>query len=269
MRCFVNDTSYYLQIHQNISELPYLILFHGFMGSGEVFSGLIDPLSEFCNPITIDLKGHGKTTTKTTPKEFEAEEQFRELHSVIDRLQLPGFFIYGYSMGGRLALQFALENPSSIKGLILESTHCGISDPEERKTRIETDEKRAQKIENDFDAFLSNWIKLPLFQGNSDASSEYLKIMKQQDPSLIASSLRSFGAGNMPAVCDQLSSLKLPIGFIAGEKDQKYVEKMTEIAQLCQHSELEIIDNAAHRVHVDQPEKLTQFLKNFIQKYHG
>ncbi len=269
MRCLANETSYYLQIHQNRTELPYLILFHGFMGSGEVFSGLIKTLSEFCNPITIDLKGHGKTSSKPHPNEFETDIQVRELHSVFDRLQLPGFFLYGYSMGGRLALQFALENQSSVKGLILESTHCGISDAKERQSRIETDEKRAQEVEHDFESFLSDWTKLPLFQGSKDSSSDYLNIMKKQDPSLMAASLRGFGTGKMPAVCDRLSGLNLPIGLIAGEKDQKYVEKMTEMAQLCQHSELEIIDNAAHRVHVDQPEKLTQFLKTFIQNYHG
>jgi len=269
MRCIANGSSYYLQIHQNKSDLLYLILFHGFMGSGNVFEPLIDSLSKFCNPVTIDLKGHGKTTAKPTPKEFDTAKQVRELHLVIDRLQLPKFFLYGYSMGGRLSLQFALENQSSIKGLILESTHCGISDIEERNNRTETDEKRAQEIERDFEGFLSNWTKLPLFQGNSDAPTDYLNIMKEQDASLIASSLRGFGAGKMPAVCDHLSAFDFPIGLIAGEKDQKYVEKMTEMAQLCQHSELEIIDNAAHRVHVDQPEKLTQFLIHFIQKHHG
>ncbi|MEX2456467.1 MAG: 2-succinyl-6-hydroxy-2,4-cyclohexadiene-1-carboxylate synthase [Balneolaceae bacterium] len=269
MKCFANGSNYYLQIHQNNSDLPYLILFHGFMGSGKAFSGLIDPLSEICNPVTIDLKGHGKTTAKPSAKEFDTSEQIKELHSVIDRLQLPKFFLYGYSMGGRLALQFALENPSSIKGMILESTHCGISDLEERKKRMETDEKRAQEIERHFDKFLSNWTKLPLFQGGSNASSDYLNILKQQNPSLMASSLRGFGAGKMPAVCDQLSTFNFPVGLIAGKNDQKYVEKMTEMAQLCQQSELEIIDNAAHRVHVDQPEKLTQFLKHFIQKHHG
>lgn len=239
------------------------------MGSGEVFTGLIEALSAFCNPITIDLKGHGKTTAKPIPKEFETAEQVRELRSVIDRLQLPEFFLYGYSMGGRLALQYALEYPTSINGLVLESTHCGISDPKTQKTRIDADEKRAQKIEHDFEDFLSSWTSLSLFQGNADSTSDYPIIMKQQDPSLMATSLRGFGAGIMPAVRDQLSTLHFPVGLIAGKKDQKYVEKMSEMAQLCQHSELETIDNAAHRVHVDQPEKLTQFLKHFIQNHYG
>ena len=54
MNIRVRGISYHFDIHQEIEKLPYLVLLHGFMGSGRQFDHLIPRLKKFCNPITID-----------------------------------------------------------------------------------------------------------------------------------------------------------------------------------------------------------------------
>lgn len=234
-----------------------------------MFSSHLDRLMAFCNPITIDLLGHGDTKTEPNPKRFEAEEQTEDLFSVLDRLQFSSLFMHGYSMGGRLAVQFAIKYPKMISGLILESTHCGIETPELRRDRVQKDEERALALESHQDNFLKEWRNLPLFGSDKQSDNEpYNKIMENQDSALMAASLRGFGAGTMPSVWEEFSNLELPVGLIAGKNDEKYVDKMSKMAQLCPESTFEIIDDAGHRVHSDQPEKWVQFLNRFIQKYH-
>ena len=268
MRVDAGSTKYFLKVHQSNPALPHLILFHGFMGSGEAFTPLLKDLSEFCNPITIDLKGHGKSTGTEKADDYSTDQQVRELTSVISRLEMAMLFIYGYSMGGRLALQLTLESPKLFSGLILESTHCGIADPDLRKQRRKIDRVRAEQIMDDFSSFLDRWSQLPLFNANESSDSDsYYRIMEQQNPSYLAASLRGFGAGNMPYVCDQLTNFEKPVQLIAGSEDQKYVDKMSEIAQLLPSSTLNIVDGAAHRVHVDRPKDVTQILNSFIQSH--
>lgn len=270
MRFYSNGINYHLRIHQNQPSLPLLLMLHGFMGSPDSFNDLIKPLSEFCNPVTIDLLGHGKTGAPADPNRFTTKQQVDDLVSVISRLQTDELFIYGYSMGGRLAIQIAVNFPDTLKGLILESTHCGIKDPQLRKSRTKTDEERARKIETEFEKFLEDWAKLPLFTPpGSDPYMEYVKQMKDQNPALMAASLRGFGAGQIPYACDRFTELQLPAGLIAGEYDQKYVEKMGEMAHLCKNADFKIIEGAAHRVHADQPESIVQFLNHFITKHYG
>ena len=268
MRVAAGSSKYFLKIHQSNPTLPHLILFHGFMGSGEAFTPLLKDLSEFCNPITIDLKGHGKSTGTEKADDYSTDQQVRELTSVISRLKFQSLFLYGYSMGGRLALQLALEKPELFNGLILESTHCGIADPDLRKQRRKIDRVRAEQITDDFSAFLEEWSQLPLFNAKQSSDSDYYyRIMEEQHPPYLAASLRGFGAGNMPCVCDQLISFEKPVQLIAGSEDQKYVDKISEIAQLLPSSNLNIVYDAAHRVHVDRPKDVTQILNSFIQSH--
>ena len=266
MQFYTDSIYYHATIHQSGYNLPWLLILHGFMGSEEVLEPIIRPLSDFCNPITIDLAGHGKTQTPVRSELFSAERQCNQLHSVIERLQIDNLWLYGYSMGGRLTYQLAAKFPGLFRGVIVESAHCGILDYKERKKRVVTDEEQAQKIEQKFDQFLDEWQKMPLFQHTPKPEKKrYGKIMASQKPELMAASLRGFGAGVMPPVCESFRASKLPACLIAGEYDSKYAERLSDLADTRPDTEFHIISNAGHRVHADQPENMISVLSDFIR----
>lgn len=236
------------------------------MGSGKVFDHLIEDLTSFCNPITIDLAGHGKTKSPDDPKFYSTKRQVEQLESIIHRLQFDNLYLYGYSMGGRLAFQMIASHPELFSGAIIESSHCGILSEEERSERQILDENRAKGIQQNFDDFLQKWMKLPLFQHTpAGMKSVYQRIMRAQDPKTISASLRGFGPGVMPPVCNQIKNTDLPLTLIAGKLDQKYVQRMSEISDVHDQTSLHIIEDAGHRVHADQPEKLIQILSDAIK----
>ena len=70
----------------------------------------------------------------------------------------------GYSQGGRLCLQLALDRPEVVLRLVLVSASPGIADDTERAARRDADERLAQELERDgVDAFLERWLAQPLF----------------------------------------------------------------------------------------------------------
>ncbi len=265
MHLFTDSFYYHCTIHQSNPTLPYVLMLHGFMGSDKVFDHLMDELTSFCNPITIDLAGHGKTESPEDPKFYSSERQVGQLYSVLQRLHFDDLYLYGYSMGGRLAFQLMASHSNLFSGAIIESSHCGIVSETDRSDRQKLDEKRAQQIEQDYNGFIKEWMKLPLFQHTPDPmKSVYQDVMKAQNPKTIASSLRGFGAGVMPPVCNKISELNLPLTLIAGELDHKYVNRMSKIHESNDRSDFHIIKNAGHRVHADQPEKLVETLKEVV-----
>lgn len=265
MKFYCRDALYYLKIHQQDPYKQNLLLMHGFMGSSDGFAPLAEQLKPICNPITIDLAGHGRTYMPAEPQRFKAPFQVRDLQSILNRLQLDNLWLYGYSMGARLAQNLFLNSPDRFSGLVLESTHCGISDPKQRQHRQAIDEERAQAIESDFDTFICRWINLPLFKSPAGASNfDYKSIIAQQNPESMAASLRGFGAGIAPFVCNRLVSVNKPIALIAGESDEKYVDKMHEMHQLLPDSEMFVAANSGHRAHSDQPEQIVTFLTKFL-----
>ncbi|MDX1636481.1 MAG: 2-succinyl-6-hydroxy-2,4-cyclohexadiene-1-carboxylate synthase [Balneolaceae bacterium] len=268
MRITSHGISYHVRRHRHDPSLPSLLLLHGFMGSGRAFSHLVDSLTPFSNPITIDLLGHGKTEGTTDPGRYAVDQQIRDLDHIIREMNTGSLFLHGYSMGGRLALRYALSHPDAIDGLVLESTTIGIADCAKREARIREDEERASAILNNYKSFLSSWHKQPLFSsnGNMDSALEqhYRQLQQSQNPEYMAASLRGFGTGQMPPVGEELSRLVIPTLLMAGEHDKKYRTIMNRMDQQLPESRSHIIRDAGHRIHLEHPRAFLDHLKAFV-----
>ncbi|MDR9416029.1 MAG: 2-succinyl-6-hydroxy-2,4-cyclohexadiene-1-carboxylate synthase [Gracilimonas sp.] len=268
MNIRVRGISHHFQVHQKQETLPNLVLLHGFMGSGKNFDHLLSSLKTFCNPITIDLLGHGQTEGAELHYRFSTKEQVADLTKLIsEQLTIP-LFLYGYSMGGRLALQLSLHRPDLYRGLILESATFGIEGETERQARQSLDARRSDAIIGNFEGFLEDWKNMPLF-ASSNTAPELLKqteeIQQNQNPFWLANSLQGFGTGTMPCVRDQLNRLSIPVQLIAGEKDSKFVHINRQMEKEIPDAELEVVKDAGHRVHLEQPEVLIAIIKELIK----
>ncbi|TVR15539.1 MAG: alpha/beta fold hydrolase [Balneolaceae bacterium] len=267
IQLIADSVKYSCTIHKSNSDFPYLLMLHGFMGSADVFNPLLETLKSFCNPITIDLAGHGRTETPDTDGILSAQNQIKQLQSLLERLSFSNLFIYGYSMGGRLAFQLISNSPGNFKGAIIESAHCGINEENQRKKRRLLDAERADALENGFTDFIDEWVKMPLFANTPAKAAEiYESIMRAQVPALMARSLREFGAGVIPAVNKNLP-LDLPVHLISGSFDTKYVQLQKEIADQSVNFQHHIIGEAGHRVHTDKPLEVVRIIKDTVTSF--
>jgi 2-succinyl-6-hydroxy-2,4-cyclohexadiene-1-carboxylate synthase len=118
-----------------------------------------------------------------------------------------------------------------------------------------------------FKGFLKEWTEMPLFN-SSNADPELIEktkeIQKQQNPFWVANSLQGFGTGTMPCVRERLGELPMPVQLIVGEKDSKFLHINRQMEKEIPNSELSVVKEAGHRVHLDQPEHLITQIKNFI-----
>lgn len=270
MEIKVRGVTYHFDIHQDELSLPTLVLLHGFMGSGQVFDHLIEGLKPICNPVTIDLLGHGRSEGAELHYRFSTKEQVADLSKLIsEQLQVP-LFLYGYSMGGRLALQLALYRPDLFKGLILESATFGLEGETEQQARQALDARRADAIVGNFEGFLTEWQNKPMFQSTEiapDLMDTMLNIQRNQQPFWLSNSLLGFGTGTMPCVKDRLSEIQIPVQLVAGKNDTKFLHINNQMEKEIPNSDFSPIKNAGHRVHLEQPEKLNRILKTFIQNH--
>jgi 2-succinyl-6-hydroxy-2,4-cyclohexadiene-1-carboxylate synthase len=265
----VNNVRYAYKIHQQDEGLPYLLMLHGFMGDHRVFDHLVDKLCSFCNPIALDLLGFGQSSKPDDHQRYFTQNQVQDLKQLMQVLELESVFLFGYSMGGRLALQAAVTSSEYFAGLILESTTCGIADPQKRKARRHTDDKRAYQIEHDFEEFLARWKKLELFQSplptNKSLIQRYSIIQAEQSPQALAASLRGFGTGSMHPACEKLNQLELPTLLLAGSADPKYQRINRYLAEQLPNTTFSSI-KAGHRTHVDNPTAFITEIKQYVNK---
>ena len=265
MNIRIRGIAYYFERHQENPSLPNLVLLHGFLGSGKEFESLIPSLKSFCNPITVDLLGHGQTEGAEMHYRFAAREQVADLAKLIKEQLTGPVFLYGYSMGARLALTIATHHPALLQGLILESGTFGIEDETERQARQALDATQSDHILGNFAAFLDEWETMPLFGGGQD--SQINDIRRNQNATWMANSLLGFGTGTMPCLRAYLPKINLPVLLLAGENDAKFVRINHTMNRELPDSTLHIIPECGHRVHVEKPEPIAELLSPFITNH--
>lgn len=270
----VDNIEYHVTLKEATSGADTLVMLHGFGGSGEVFNEISDVLLEAgISTVLINLPGHGLTKSSPDPKIYTMQAQVYHLLELFETLNLESPWLYGYSMGGRIALRMALETGIRLNGLILESAQLGIVDESERANRADSDRDLAQKLRKDPASFFEIWNRLPLFNsGNVNKNEATLKFesnQRSQNPDLLALSLEFMSPGLVPAIDPgQFKQLPYPVMVMTGMLDKKYDNNWVEIV-----SEHDAIDHiripgAGHRIHLDQPELLSKELIHYIKSKH-
>lgn len=266
MEFSIRDAIYHYEI---TGEGIPIVLLHGFTGSHHTWSSFISKWQEHFQLITIDLPGHGKTVTKTSRT---MESCCHDLRQLFDHLELTTFHLLGYSMGGRVALSFAMFYPQYISSLILESTSPGLQAEDERNERIKNDEKLARKIEKEgLKSFIDFWENIPLFASQKKLPIDIQQSIRaerlSQSETGLTESLRHMGTGRQPSWWRKLTELTRPTLLIVGELDRKFVEINERMQKSLFSAELEIVENVGHAIHVEEPEKFGKLVIAFILKH--
>ncbi|KPF90084.1 hydrolase [Novosphingobium sp. AAP83] len=101
-------------------DAPAVILLHGFGASLETWDGWAGPLSQRYRVIRFDLPGFGLTGSDPTG-DYSDARSIRVLAGLMDQLGIARAAIVGNSLGGRIAWNFAAQQPDRVSRLVLVS----------------------------------------------------------------------------------------------------------------------------------------------------
>jgi pimeloyl-ACP methyl ester carboxylesterase len=114
----VNGLHLYYETHGSGSPL---ILLHGGLGSGEMFGPVLDLLAARHQVILPDLQGHGRTADIDRP--LDVRLMAGDIAALIDHLGLDRPDVAGFSLGGGVALQVAIQYPDKVGRLVSASAN--------------------------------------------------------------------------------------------------------------------------------------------------
>jgi 2-succinyl-6-hydroxy-2,4-cyclohexadiene-1-carboxylate synthase len=211
-----------------------VVFLHGFLGSGKDWDKVINLLPFPC--LTFDLPGHGTSST-----DFD-------LFSAMKKL--PPFHLVGYSMGGRLALQY----PGPTESLTLLSTHLGLQTAKQRDERLKQDQAIAAEIRaSPIDEFLIRWYDQPLFR-SLHSRIDICQARKKQNREGLAFALTEFSLGKQADYSMKRAT------YLLGTEDGKFrglYEKKPHI----------LIPNAGHAAHLENPAQIAKEIYDHLLPY--
>jgi len=249
---------------------PPLLALHGFTGSAASWSELGERLADSFELIAPDLVGHGRSPAAVDVSRYSMESACADLLAILDELGIDRANVLGYSMGGRLALYFAVHHAERVDRLIVESASPGIDDPVQRAARAEADDALADRIERDgVGAFIAAWETQPLLAPAPHVPDGVIAaqrgIRRQHSVTGLANSLRGMGTGRQPSLWASLARLEASTLLITGERDERYREIATRMVALLPNAEHARVAEAGHTVHVDQPAAFASLVERFLE----
>lgn len=219
------------------------VFIHGFMGVPSDYC--YRPLLDDCIVQPIIIPGHSGVPCAPSISWDTISS------GLLSQIKLePPFHLYGYSMGGRVAMKLAYDYPEYISSLTLESSHPGLKDERDRLSRRCHDEEIAHKLTTSpFDEFLDQWYEVPMWgpiskwHGYKDMLADRLR---SHDPSQLARALLALSLSSQPFFNSFLASVSFPVTLITGEKDVKFTALSKALASECPSITHTIIQNAYH-----------------------
>ncbi len=116
----VNGLNMYYEIHGTGKPL---VLLHGGLATIDVLFGqLLPPLAQTRQVIAVELQAHGHTADIERPLSFELMAD--DITALIKHLGLERADLFGFSLGGGVALQTAIRHPEVVRKLVVVSAPC-------------------------------------------------------------------------------------------------------------------------------------------------
>jgi 2-succinyl-6-hydroxy-2,4-cyclohexadiene-1-carboxylate synthase len=246
-----------------------LVLLHGFTGSREAWTRVEPHLVDRFRLIRVDLPGHGGSPLPSRMGLEGFMETVRALEAILDEVGAPRAHFAGYSQGARLALAVAMEAPTRIERLVMESGTAGLHRRKERAERRRADEHLADEILSEgVDAFVRRWELLPLFAGLRRLPAPDQQALRARRGSAsaegLAGALRTLGLGVQPDYWTRLWKLRMPTLLLTGAEDVKFTALARRMA-----AELPIVwshafEGVGHAPHLEAPEAWAREVIDFL-----
>jgi len=236
-----------------------LVLVHGFLGSSEMWNLQKNFLSKHFRIITPALPGFGESYKAQSLDNINLIAKF--ILKCLDEKKINEFHLMGHSMGGMVVQEMVKISENRVKKLICFATGS-IGDIPGRFEPLETTRERLKKdgLKETVNRVPQNW-----FVDGSKAKYYYFcenavkKIsIETADNALVAmKNWRGY---------ENLKNIKQETLIIWGDKDVSYnFDQVDTLKKNISSSQLEIFKGCGHNVHLEEPQKFNETVKNFLE----
>lgn len=246
---------------QSDATNPPIVLLHGLFGSYENLGTIARALYPQADVISIDLPNHGRSPHQDA---FNFPQMTQSVLALLDELNIAQFAILGHSLGGKVAMQLAIDHRHRISKLIVADI-----------APVSYEAKHDNVLKG-----LSN-VDLPNISNRKDADKQLAQwIVEPGVRSFLLKSLHRTDEGfawrfNLDAVKRHYNDIRVgltgqgqydgPALFIKGaNSDYIKAEYKADILRFFPNSKAHIVNDAGHWLHAEKPDIFNRIVQRFL-----
>lgn len=226
---------------------PPLLLLHGALGAADQLAPLASALAERFTPIVVEFEGHGRTPAPDRP--FRMENFAANVTAALDAHSLAAADIFGYSLGGYVALCLARSAPERVRRVMTLGTKLRWSPADAERELRQLDAEQIQARVPKFAALLAQrhgaaaWV--PLLARTAEMMTHL---------------------GEEPSLHDEdFRALSLPLRLTIGDRDTMAgMYDTLGVYRLLPAGELAVLPGTGHPLERVAPEALAAQIVDFF-----
>jgi pimeloyl-ACP methyl ester carboxylesterase len=249
-------------------ERPF-VLVHGFTGSRDDFADVLDPLAALGRTLVPDLRGHGGTTNAGAGYTFD--QLTADLLGFLDATGAERCDLLGHSLGGMVALRFALAHPERLASLVLMDTAAREPDATPSYHRAIGFLGRRVPLRWFGRLVQANRRRLPEPMRRAEASMGSERYWERLRRKL--DSLDPIGFGElMRAIAEQepvshrLHEIHCPTLVLVGEQDEVMRETSSELSDAIPDAKLVVVEGSHHSPQIEAQDEWLAAIREHLAR---
>jgi len=237
-----------------------LVLVHGYLGSSEMWKFQKEYLSKYFRVITPALPGFGESHDVKSLNSINL--MAKNILKLLDNKKIDKFNLLGHSMGGMIVQEIARISGDRINKLICFATGP-IGDIPGRFEPIDKSIERLQVegIKKHVERIPPNWFVEGKNSKNYFLCKNAVKNTSKETAQNALIAMRDWNG------LENLKNIKSKTLIIWGDRDKSYnYEQISLLKKFIQESHLKIFEGCCHNLHLEEPEKFNQAVKEFLIK---
>ena len=250
--------------YETAGEGQSLVLLHAFVADNRLWDAQFSAFAQHYHVVRFDMRGFNNSSMSPEPFSYR-----RDLYELLNFLDIRQAHLLGSSMGGRVAMDFALEHPEMVRSLVLVAPEIGGNEPTgEPPSELLAFFQAMQQGEIDQAADLAVQIWL---DGPNRTAGEV--------PAQIRSRMREMNVANMqnwaavgreqplePPNIARLDELVAPTLIIVGDQDYELNRTAADLlAGKIAGAQKAIIAGTAHLPNLEKPAEFNKIVLDFLE----
>lgn len=240
-----------------------LVLIHGWGMHGGIWDGVRDALSQQHQLHVVDLPGMGHSP-------LCAPYHLQQLAQLVAEAIPPQADVCGWSLGGQIAMQLALDDPKKVRRLLLVGSTPRFVNAADWRHGIDAEVFRqfARNVATDYEETMTRFLSLQAFGG--EASRNQMRELRERfvqrplpDPEALRQALDVLLHTDLR---QQLARLHLPVMLVHGERDTLAPVAVAHwMAQHIPRAQLRVIAGASHAPFLSHPDSFLDAVMSFLE----
>jgi len=243
-----------------------LVMVHGGLLDRHMWDDQFSTFAETNRVIRYDARGHG--LSKAPSGTFSHHEDLKRL---LDEIKVEKAVIMGLSMGGYVAVDFALAYPNRVRALILVAP--GLTGYEFESEPLKKNNERINQAVRDNDLkMIVEYFQRAWTDGPARTPEKVDPGVREKVKQMALSSIQSRNAESReirlePEAIGRLAEIRVPTLAVVGDLDMPdIIEIVGLIEKNVKDSQKVVIKGVAHMVNMEKPEEFNRIIRDFLSE---